>query len=72
MAYIIRSGYVADDDEANPAAGDLARNVPPPEEIMKIRLLLALVVSAIGFVAPGLAQQRETPDPQYAIVDALH
>jgi hypothetical protein len=58
VEYITRSGYAADDDEADPAAGHLAKNVLPPEEIMKIRLLLALVGSAIGFVAPTLAQQK--------------
>ena len=31
---------------------------------MKIGLLLVLVGSAICFVLPTLAQQKETPDPQ--------
>ena len=33
---------------------------------MKIRLLLALAGSAIGFAAPALAQQKDTVDPQVA------
>jgi hypothetical protein len=72
VTYITRSGYAADNDKANPAAGHLAKNILPPEEIMKIRLLLALGGSAIGFVAPSLAQQKETPDPQLRqVADAL-
>jgi uncharacterized protein (TIGR02246 family) len=33
---------------------------------MKIRLLLALVGSVIGFVVPTVAQQQDTVDPQIA------
>jgi hypothetical protein len=39
---------------------------------MKIRLILALVGSVIGFVVPTVAQQKETPDPQLRqVADAL-
>jgi ketosteroid isomerase-like protein len=39
---------------------------------MKIGLLLILVGSAIGYVVPTLAQQKETPDPQLRqVADAL-
>jgi hypothetical protein len=33
---------------------------------MKIRCLLALVGSAIGFALPTFAQQKDTVDPQIA------
>lgn len=39
---------------------------------MKIRLLLALVGSVVGFAVPTVAQQKETPDPQLRqVADAL-
>jgi hypothetical protein len=36
----------------------------PRENTMKIRLLLALVGSAMGVALPTFAQQTNTPDPQ--------
>ena len=40
---------------------------------MKIRLVVALVGLAIGFVAPAFAQQKDAADPQIRQqIDAAH